>query len=125
MKATKAFLDSGPDAGSAHIGDPEAQMGVPVRPAPVMPPACVPDAAPTMTAGTVSILIQYHAQLVALVKTHRGGMEGRHPTLASVYRGWVAEDQDTARFIVRELRDAGRSDVADRLAADMARESGT
>lgn len=123
MIGTKSFLDSGPRNGSAHIGDPEAQMGVPDRPAPVMPPACVPTAAPTMTAGTVALLSQYHARLVALVRLHRTCTEGQ-VFLASVYRVWVAEDQDTARRIARELRDARHGDVADRLVADMAREGG-
>ncbi len=104
----------------AHDAPPPGATVHP-RPAPVMPPACLPDAAPAMTAGTVMLLSQYHARLVALVKMHRDNMEG-WPLLADVYRDWIAEDEDTARRIAWELRGARRGDVADRLVADMARD---
>lgn len=114
MIATRNFLDTGPDSGHVYVGDPDAHLFPPARPAPVMPPACVPG----LPDAVVAILLEAHKRHISMgLYSHREATAPKYAISGSAehYRKGALENAAKATAIVHALRDAAHYSDADAL----------
>ncbi len=111
MISTRDFLATGPDDGSAYIGDPEANKYAPVRPAPVMPPACVPGYPEVV----ILALWDAHEAHVALGWAHYRFTSDETRPQRIMHRQLAVLAAARATAVVQCLRDAGHHADADAL----------